>query len=122
MNIIFLDPMGWDYDVATPLERPLGGSQSALCYLAAELAQRGNQVTLLSRTKERHVDLGVRCRSAEQMPEIFAPPCDAVVVSNGPADVCSRLRPLLAPSTLLVLWTQHAFDQPDIHALAQPAV
>ena len=122
MNIIFLDPLGWDYDVATPLERPLGGSQSALCYLAAGLAQRGNQVTLLSGAREPHVALGVRCRSAEQMSDgLFAPPCDAVVVLNGPADVCLRLRPLLAPSTLLVLWTQHAFDQPDMHALARPA-
>jgi protein O-GlcNAc transferase len=121
MNIIFLDPIGWDYDVATPLERPLGGSQSALCYLAAGLVKRGHQVTLLSGTREPHVALGVRCRSAEPMSDgLFAPPCDAVVVLNGPADVCLRLRPLLAPNTLLVLWTQHAFDQPDMHTLARP--
>ena len=41
MNIAFLDSIGWDYDVSTPYERPLGGSQSALAYLAAELARRG---------------------------------------------------------------------------------
>ena len=42
MNWVFLDFIRWDYDVATPRERPLGGSQSALCYLAAALARRGH--------------------------------------------------------------------------------
>src|SRR5688572_33444330 len=34
MNWIFLDGIPWDYDIETPLVRPLGGSQSCLCYLA----------------------------------------------------------------------------------------
>ena len=37
MNLTFLDTIAWDYDVATPMTRPLGGSQSVLCYLAVEL-------------------------------------------------------------------------------------
>ena len=41
MNIAFVDSIGWDYDVSTPYERPLGGSQSALAYLAVELARQG---------------------------------------------------------------------------------
>ena len=41
MNWVFLDFIRWDFDVATPLEKPLGGSQSALCYLATALASRG---------------------------------------------------------------------------------
>ena len=53
MNIAFLDSIGWDYDVSTPYERPLGGSQSALAYLAVELARRGGQVTLYSGTRGR---------------------------------------------------------------------
>lgn len=30
MNLVFLDTIPWDYDVATPFEQPLGGSLSAL--------------------------------------------------------------------------------------------
>src|SRR5436190_17314187 len=51
MNWIFLDSIEWDYDVATPMERPLGGSQSALCYLASALARRGHAVATLTATK-----------------------------------------------------------------------
>src|SRR5437762_12835792 len=98
MRLVFLDPTGWNYDAGTPLERPLGGSQSALCYLAAALAARGNQITLLSGTKQPHVALGVQCLPLEQVPRtLFGPPCEAVVVLNGPADLCLRIRPNLQP-------------------------
>ena len=56
MNIAFLDSIGWDYDVSTPFERPLGGSQSALAYLAVELVRRGARVTMYNETsRPRHV-------------------------------------------------------------------
>lgn len=46
MRLTFVDPCRWDYDVDTPFERPLGGSQSALAYLTAALAGRGHDVVL----------------------------------------------------------------------------
>lgn len=46
LRIVFLDPIEWDYVIDTPRVRPLGGSQSALCYLAEELAKRGHAVAL----------------------------------------------------------------------------
>ena len=39
MRIAFLDTNELDYTADTPYRQPLGGSQSAICYLAAELAQ-----------------------------------------------------------------------------------
>jgi hypothetical protein len=120
MNIVFLDPIGWDYDVTTPLERPLGGSQSALCYLAAALARRGHEITLLSGTSRPREALGVRCLSLKDTPAaIFQPPCQALVVLNGPGDICLRLRRQLGQETLLVLWTGHGFVQPAMHPLAR---
>jgi hypothetical protein len=48
MHIVFIDPAGMQYTVETPYERPLGGSQSAVCYLAIELARLGHSVTVLN--------------------------------------------------------------------------
>lgn len=118
MNIVFFDGIHWDYDVATPLERPLGGSQSALCYLAAGLAQRGHRVTLFSGTTRPGVIRGVTCLSNQQMSrEMLAEPFDAFIVLNGPADLGARIRPHLPAATPLVLWTQHSLDQPAMQML-----
>jgi glycosyltransferase involved in cell wall biosynthesis len=123
LNIAFLDAVGWDYDVATPYERPLGGSQSALAYLAAELARRGARVTLYCGTSRPREVMGVSCVSIDGMPAgSLGQPFDAFVVLNGPADVCFRLRPHLAPTTPRVLWTQHAADQRAMTPLQHPEV
>ena len=53
MDIVFIDSTSWAaYDPDTPFERPLGGTQSAVCYLAPELAKLGHRVTLASRAAE----------------------------------------------------------------------
>ena len=123
MDLVFFDPSGWDYDVATPTERPLGGSQSALCYLSAELAQRGHRVTLITGAARPGKVLGVWCCAAARVPaEVFEQPRDALIVLNGPADVATRLRGKLHPDTPLVLWTQHAADQPAVKGLSHGSV
>jgi hypothetical protein len=38
MKLAVLDPVDWDYTPFSPLERPMGGSQSALFYLTPALA------------------------------------------------------------------------------------
>jgi glycosyltransferase involved in cell wall biosynthesis len=122
-NIAFLDAIGWDYDVSTPYQRPLGGSQSALAYLAVELARRQARVTLFSGTSAPREVMGVTCVSTRGVPwTAFAQPFDAMVVLNGPADANLQLRPHLDPHTPLVLWTQHACDQPAMQPLARPEV
>jgi glycosyltransferase involved in cell wall biosynthesis len=123
MNIVFLDLLDWDYNVRTPSERPLAGSESALCYLAIELARQAHQVTVLSATSQPGHTLGVDCLNVHvTSPAFLAQPFDVVVILNGPADVCLKLRSLLAPTTPLVLWTQHAHDQRAMHDLSRPEV
>src|SRR4029078_13648770 len=63
MRILFIDPSRWQYTVDAPYERPLGGSQSALCYLAAELAQLGHSVTLINGITTESESRGVRQRN-----------------------------------------------------------
>jgi glycosyltransferase involved in cell wall biosynthesis len=120
MKIAFLDALRWDYDVSTPYQRPLGGSQSALAYLAVELARRGLRVTLFCGTSWPRDVMGVTCVSTQAVPlGTLDQAFDAFVVLNGPADLAARLRPSLAPGTPLVLWTGHAIDQPEMRPLHQ---
>jgi glycosyltransferase involved in cell wall biosynthesis len=122
MNWVFLDFIRWDYDIVAPLVRPLGGSQSALCYLAAALACRGQRVTTLTgTTKPREVN-GVRCLRYEDIPaEVFAPQDTLTVVLNGPADMGQAVRQVIPQGRPLILWTQHAHDQPAMQPLRDPA-
>jgi glycosyltransferase involved in cell wall biosynthesis len=119
MNWVFLDFLRIDYDVATPAERPLGGSQSALAYLARALARRGQRVTTLTgTTRPREVD-GIQCLRSDDIPaEVFAPLDTIVVVNCGPADVIQQVRPAI-PERKIILWTGHAHDQPAVQGLRE---
>lgn len=113
MHWIFLDAIGWDYDVQTPLVRPLGGSQSALCYLATALARRGNQVTTVTGIGRPRTVNGVHCLSLADVPgELFARPQSLIVALNEPGHLVAEIRRIYAPRAPVILWTQHAHDQP----------
>jgi glycosyltransferase involved in cell wall biosynthesis len=124
MNIAFLDTITWDYDIAAPYERPLGGSQSALCYLAAAMAGRGHAVTTYTGTTKPRDIQGVHCRSLAQFnkAELAAANHDVMIVLNGPAASCLVARPQLPARCRLILWTQHAHDQPAMAALATAGI
>lgn len=123
MHWVFLDFIRWDYDVATPLSKPLGGSQSALCYLAAALARRGNSVTTLTATTQPRQVNGVNCLSCDAFPpNVFEPPDTLTVVLNGPGDVIRNVREVIGPKQPVILWTQHAHDQPAMQSLRDPAI
>lgn len=107
MRIAFLDPIGWDYDPRTPLARPLGGIQSAVAYLSAELARRGHEVALFNAADaERHVD-GVTIGPLGRVAIDRLAGRDAVVVVSGlPIDALRQLWPLARTGTPLLLWNQ----------------
>lgn len=107
MRICFIDFAPWDYDVATPTLRPLGGSQSAMCYLAVELAKAGHEVAIVTKTAQPdHEVMGVTCSGS--MP---SGALDALVAINAPGHG-AELRSVLGDSTRLILWTGHASNQP----------
>ena len=66
MRVCFIDPADWDYNVDAPTIGPLGGSQSALCYLAVALAEDGHAVTVMSGTRRPDTVSGVECINANQ--------------------------------------------------------
>ncbi len=123
MDIVFIDATGWAYDPDTPLRQPLGGSQSATCYLAAALAERGHQVTLANRSSERKLVRGVRCEPIRGMEDGILRRTDCVVLVSGVVHaMLAELKAACRPEAKLVLWTGHAHDQPAVSNLVQPEI
>lgn len=122
MRLFFVDFAGWDYTIDTPYRRPLGGSQSALCYLAEELARLGHEVWLLNGIPAAMVSRGVRVApiGADESRAALAA-ADAVIVLNGCSlERAAALRRLAGDTALLLYWTQHADDQPASGNLGDP--
>src|SRR5262245_31577132 len=118
MRIVFIDQRGWKYTVETPCERALGGSQSALCYLAIELARLGHSITVLNGSTTTSESRGVKITNvfALALPE-FLVGVDVGIVLNDA--IAHKLRGDLRVSVPLVLWNQHAHDQPAIKELSR---
>jgi glycosyltransferase involved in cell wall biosynthesis len=116
MKIAFFDAINWDYTPLTPLERPLGGSQSAVVYLARELAARGHGVTLFNNTSSPGFHAGIECPGISAgMTADRLNGFDVAVVLNSATGQRFRGAGVTAP---LVLWSQHAADQAAVAALA----
>lgn len=120
MKIGFLDNIAWDYRVDSVKHIPLGGSQSSLCYLAAALATQNHQVFLFNSCSTSAISLGVLCQSWGELFTANLPKLDVLIVLNH-AGWGQKLRQVLPSETKLILWTQHAFDQPAIAPLQDPA-
>lgn len=118
-RIAFLDRIDWDYRVDTPTLRPLGGSQSALCYLASALSHLGHEVRTVTRTRSPARVGRVDCLSAEGGYALFQGADVAIVLNDPDAGLARSLRDALGPEALLVLWTQHDVDQPAMAAFAE---
>lgn len=122
MRIAFGDFSGWDYHVLAVETQPLGGSQSAACYLARALAALGHEIFFLSQTREpgRHAEVTCMAWPAVTAQALRALELDAFVCLPG-AGAGQRMREALGTKTKLVLWTQHRINQPAVEALAQSA-
>jgi hypothetical protein len=113
LRIAFLEPAGWQYTVDTPLERPFGGSQSALCYLAVELSALGHHVTIFNGIETPTESRGAALRNlGEAVPSGVLDRFDCVIVLN--RSIGHLLRHDQHVSVPLILWTQQADDQPGI--------
>ena len=116
MKIAFIDLIDWDYTPLTPLEQPLGGSQSAAIYLARELVARGHAVTLFNNTTRPGVYSGIECPGmAGGIAADRVNGFDAAVVMNSATGRRFRAAGVRAP---LALWSQHATDQAAVKPLA----
>jgi glycosyltransferase involved in cell wall biosynthesis len=91
---------GLPFDGATPFERSLGGSESAVVFVARELSRRGHQVTVFCSCERPGEYDGVMYRDLTSFPEFVAAEACEVFIC------CRHLRGLTAPvsSKVNVLW------------------
>lgn len=116
LRIVFYDRTPVDYTAETPFNRALGGSESALCYLAIELARLKHSVALISNTSAPGRCLGVECSNHHDAgTAALLNGADIVVASN---EALGRLlKDQYRIARPIVLWIQHAHDQPAIAGL-----
>jgi glycosyltransferase involved in cell wall biosynthesis len=116
LRIVFYDRTPVDYTAETPFYRALGGSESALCYLAIELARLKHSVALVSNTSAPGRYLGVDCSNHHDAgTAALLNGADIVVASN---EALGRLlKDQYRVARPIVLWIQHAHDQPAVAGL-----
>jgi glycosyltransferase involved in cell wall biosynthesis len=123
MRITFVDFIDIDYVADTPEAVPIGGSQSALCYLARALAAEGHEVRMVTQTTRPGIYAGVTCLALDEgLEATLAGPAEQVVVGLNNADRAAVLRAAAPAGATLILWTGHDIDQPGVTSLADPAV
>lgn len=115
MKIVFLDRFAADYNVDTPWTQPLGGTQSAICYLTAELARLGHDVWLVNRASAKGSYRDVHCvpwhegRSSNLLHH-----ADVIIIVNFGAAGKLRREGIRTP---LILWAHHRYNQWDMRGL-----
>jgi len=118
MKLAFFDPVDWDYTPFSPLERPIGGTQSAICYLTPELAALGHEVTLINNVSRPGIYAGVRCPGlAGSLTADYLNQFDVVIGINSAMGARLRQNGIRTP---LILWSQQAATQKDVQQLRQP--
>lgn len=122
MKLAFVNYTEFKYTVETPLREPLGGSESALCYLTQALARNGHEVTLFCDgvDKEKKINdiihiprKDVNKKSLKNL--------DALIIQNTPW-VDPEWKKMLSPKTKLIFWSQHAANQPAVELLKNKEV
>ncbi len=126
MKLLFVNLSSLRFNVTTPETAPLGGTESAQCYVARELAIKGHDVTLVAQLPEgenpaiirgvKHFPPAVLTNSDFLAAQQF----DAIIVANqviaGPP-----LREL-SPRSRILFWNHLAPNHPSVSELKQALV
>jgi glycosyltransferase involved in cell wall biosynthesis len=116
MKIVFVDPAPLDYTSETPLNEPLGGAQSAVAYLSAELARQGEEVCVINGVAEERMSSGVQFLGLNRLTVDLLDRFDAVVMVSEAQGHRLRAAGVKAP---MFLWCHHAHDQPAVQGLKE---
>jgi glycosyltransferase involved in cell wall biosynthesis len=123
VKILFVNLSALRFTAKTPDEAPLGGSESALCYLSRALSRRGHEVAIISHLPESQCGIieniaHYPVATLKDMAFFIGQKFDAIIVCNAPA-ACAPLKALL-PSSRMIFWAHALPDQPAMQILQQP--
>ena len=114
MKIALFDS-GWEYDLNTPYNKALGGTQSAICYFLEEMSIRKHNLYLFNKTNEIKIIKNVYHIPAIQYLNYIQEnklSFDIIIVSCLIHDLFQIKNTLNNSNTLYCLWTGHDIDQP----------
>jgi glycosyltransferase involved in cell wall biosynthesis len=97
------------YDVDTPYQSALPGSESAQCYLAVELARRGHDVRLLNGSILPKLARGVHCLPFFDGLPLLAE-SDVICVTNS-AEFALELRDKVGNDMVVIAWEHNFWQQ-----------
>jgi predicted O-linked N-acetylglucosamine transferase (SPINDLY family) len=114
MKIAVFDS-SWEYTLDTPYEKPLGGTQSAICYFLEEMRLRGHEAYLFNKSNEiertirnvKHISSSVWFDYIKSNKITF----DFIIISCIPIELFQIKLQLNEPKTMFGLWTGHDIDQ-----------
>ncbi|HEV8316254.1 MAG TPA: glycosyltransferase [Vicinamibacterales bacterium] len=116
LTIFFYQPHSIAFDGRTPRTRGLGGTESAIVYLAEGLARLGHRVVVFNSCDEPAQVNAVEYARWETLPVRSVADRPEVLVGVRFWQLIGQVR--LAP--LQIFWTGDAFDQPFLEQLAEP--
>lgn len=120
MKILFICLSTLKFNVDTPETEPLGGTESAVCYLAKALVNLGHHVTLMRNTDDdadKVIDGVSHTKISEDIAKLDP---DVVIVPSAP-QAFPGIKALV-PRAKLVLWNHMRPDQPAMAHLFNPEI
>ncbi|MEK6936678.1 MAG: glycosyltransferase family 4 protein [Nanoarchaeota archaeon] len=113
MKIGFVNLTPLVYDVETPLSSPLGGSESAMCYLAQHLSTAGHEITLFRKSNGEFNKSGVTHLPINKIKDELL---DFLIIQNTPFSA-PKIKKIISRKTNMIFWSQHAADQKAVESL-----
>lgn len=114
MRVLIIDPVDFPYGPRTPYERPLGGMQSAVVYLAHAIGKAGHTVVVLNNIEQPQSDGPVFFYPLPKDGDAFTTLCQKlqadVGVVVGSSDALQAAHHNI-PDLAWMFWTGHAHDQ-----------
>lgn len=108
MKILFICLSSLKFNVHTPYSEPLGGTESAMSYLAVALVKEGHDVTLMRNDPEESVIDGVKHLPISE--DIAPMDPDVVIVASAP-QAFPAIKKIVSRAKL-ILWNHMRPDQP----------
>lgn len=121
MKIGFVNFAPLEYDVSTPYKKPLGGTESAMCYLSVELVKRGHDITFYGRYSKVFRLKGVTHKPQEMLFRIADENLD-FLINQTYTYYLQDLKEKSEGKTKIVLWQHLTHNQPVVFGLSSQAV